>query len=281
MDHYELGNGWFSLKIVDNDSRMNINTAIAMANNNGNDDILRQALTLIGVDAAAHQEIISSLIDWWDQNNGVSNSGAENDYYKTLDPPYFAKNAPIDDLTELLLVKGITPEMYWGSGVSGHQLQVLNRDYSRVKHSKFEAPTYAIGFVDLFTPLSSGRININTASATVLQLIHEIDENCANAIISGPGGRIGPDGMDGTDDDGFRSVGDLARIPCFAAPPPAARAGQPPGPAGFDRFFTVRSLVFEVQVDAYVGNYHRKYIAVLRRNGPRDIQTLSFYWKTS
>jgi len=38
---------------------------------------------------------------------------------------------------------------------------------------------------------------------------------------------------------------------------------------------------FEVQVDAYIGNYHRKYIAMVRRNGPRDIQTLSFYWKTS
>ena len=44
--------------------------------------------------------------------------GAESDYYLSLSPPYVSKNGPIDDLSELLLVQGITPEMYWGSAGS-------------------------------------------------------------------------------------------------------------------------------------------------------------------
>ena len=31
-----------------------------------------------------------------------------------LNPPYFCKNGHIDDMSELLLIKGITPDIYWG-----------------------------------------------------------------------------------------------------------------------------------------------------------------------
>src|SRR5205085_6436086 len=78
--------------------------------------------------------------------------------------------------------------------------------------SMFDEPTYAVGLVDVFTPISSKLVNINTASATVLQVFPFIDEHWAQAIISGPGGRAGPDGTDGTADDmPFRAVGELQR----------------------------------------------------------------------
>ena len=113
-------------------------------------------------------------------------------------------------------------------------------------------------------------VNINTASAKVLQIFPEIDENIANAITTGPGGRAGPDGAEGTDDDTpFRSVQELARIP--GIPPNAV--------AAMSRYFTVRSLVFEATVQARIGNTTRTYIALLRRLSPRDIQIMSMYWK--
>jgi general secretion pathway protein K len=225
---------------------------------------------LIGVDAGDQSTIIDSILDWRDVDDSTHMSGTESDFYKTLQPPYWSKNGPIDDLSELLLVRGVTVPMYWGSGAAGH-LQVLNRPLS-ARRSHFEEPTYAIGLVDLFSALSSRQVNVNTASATVLQLVPEIDENIANAIISGPGGRAGPDGADGTEDDmPFRSPQEIGRIPGFANP---ALLGQ------ISRFFTVRSVIFEARVEAHFGNYHRQYVAVLRRNSPRDIHVLSFYWKT-
>ena len=272
LDHYELGAGWVSVKIVDNDRKFNINVA--------NEIILRQGLTLVGADAAAQATIIDSILDWRDPDNQTHMSGTESDFYKTLSPgnsplggPYVAKNGLIDDMSELLAVQGLMedPDIFWGSQAGSHvRLPVGNM---RSRQSRFEKPIYAVGLIDLFTALSSRQININTASATVLQLIPEIDENIANAIISGPGGRAGPDGADGTEDDTpFRSPQEIGRIPGFGNP---ALLGQ------IGRYFTVRSLVFEVQVNAHIGNYHRNYVAVLRRNGPRDIQVMSFYWKAS
>ncbi len=59
--------------------------------------------------------IISCIKDWQDTDNYESIHGAEDQYYTNLDYPYYTKNKPIDNLKELLLIKGITPEMYYGS----------------------------------------------------------------------------------------------------------------------------------------------------------------------
>src|SRR6185369_9556988 len=125
--------------------------------------------------------------------------------------------------------------------------------------------------VDLFTPVSGRLININTASATVLQLIPAIDANFAQAIISGPLGRNGFDQQEGTDDDApFRSVAEISRV---------LGGANPQALGDLTRYFTVRSLVFEVHVTVTAGPSHREYVAILRRNGPKDIQTLNLYWK--
>src|SRR5688572_20361607 len=179
LDNYQLGNATISVKIEDNDRKFNINVA--------DEIILRQAMTLIGMDASISSTIIDSILDWRDPDDDPHNSGTETDTYETFSPPYFAKNGPIDDLTELLLIRGVTPAMYWGSGAAGHAA-VLNRPAAQ---SNFEEPVYVIGLKDLFTPLSSRLVNINTTTATVLRVFPGIDDNIAQAIITG---RSGPDG---------------------------------------------------------------------------------------
>ncbi|BBB32975.1 general secretion pathway protein K [Thermotomaculum hydrothermale] len=59
--------------------------------------------------------IISSIQDWQDADNLENLHGAEDSYYTSLDYPYYTKNKPIENLKELLLIKGITPEMYYGT----------------------------------------------------------------------------------------------------------------------------------------------------------------------
>ena len=126
---------------------------------------------------------------------------------------------------------------------------------------------YPIGLVDLFTTLSSGQINLNTATATTLQLIPGLDPNIAQAIISA---RAGPDGADGTEDDTpFRNIGELARVP-----------GMNPNVVGqFSNYFTVRSTTFEIHVTAQIGELKREYVAVVRRWSPRDVPVLFMYWR--
>lgn len=62
--------------------------------------------------------ILNSIKDWLDKGDddaitGVS--GAESDYYENLDPPYACKNGPMDHLSELTLIKGVTRELVYGA----------------------------------------------------------------------------------------------------------------------------------------------------------------------
>ena len=117
-----LGHGKFSITITDTERKFNINLAL------GNDAVLQQAMILIGVDAAEIPTIIASVQDWIDRDDSMHVNGAESEYYQSLNPPYFAKNGPIDDLTELLFVKGVTPEIYWGPNSTNHPMQVFQTE---------------------------------------------------------------------------------------------------------------------------------------------------------
>jgi len=169
-------------------------------------------------------------------------------------------------LSELLLIKGISEEMYWGTSLEGGARRPsMMRTASRFAG---DAPTYPVGLVDLFVPVSGGRLNLNTASVTALQLVPYIDANAAAMILRL---RAGLDGVDGTDDDTpLRSVGDLAN-------------------AGLNRqaidlisrYCDVRSHTFEVQVDTEINGYRKKYLALLRRNNNNvnDFQLLWLSWE--
>jgi hypothetical protein len=44
------------------------------------------------------------------------------------------------------------------------------------------------------------------------------------------------------------------------------------------RYAAVRSFTFEVQVDVEMDQYKRRLVALLFRNGPRDVQILNMHW---
>ncbi|MGI8967224.1 MAG: general secretion pathway protein GspK, partial [Limisphaerales bacterium] len=112
LENNQLGSGTFSIKITDLERKVNVNSA--------NQDVLQRALTLIGVDAGSFPGIVDSILDWRDRDEDAHISGAESDYYKTVTPAYLCKNGWLDDLSELLLIRGITPEIYWGTSSTNH-----------------------------------------------------------------------------------------------------------------------------------------------------------------
>lgn len=59
-------------------------------------------------------EIADAILDWTDANDDTAN-GAESQYYLALDPPYHAKNQPVEFVEELLLVRGVTREWLYGN----------------------------------------------------------------------------------------------------------------------------------------------------------------------
>lgn len=260
LKHYQLNDSVsFALEIEDHDRRFNINIADEM--------VLKEALTkVIGVEEGTVADAIAhSVQDWIDPDDNPRVGGAESSYYQGLNPPVFCKNGPLDDISELLMVQGVTPAIYWGSKGASH-MQTVHQMNRNARQSRFEEVSYQYGMVDLFTTTSSRLVNINTAPAEVLRMFPGIDENIAQAIIAA---RNGPDQAQGTDDDGFPSPQAIAGIPGM----------NPAAAAQFARFFTVRSLVFDVKVDVDAGGMRRRYIGLLRRSGPRDFQVLNMYWQ--
>ena len=234
MQGFPLSGGTISLRIVDLERKFNLNLLVP--------EILNQALVLIGVEPLEAQPIVDAIQDWQDADDTPRANGAESDYYLTLDPPHAAKNGPFDDVAELLMVKGVTPQMFFGSTNAGAS---------------------AVGLRDLFTSVSGRFININTASAEVMQLIPDVDGDLARAIVMT---RAGQDGIEGNEDDQpFRSMGELANVPGMT--PQLAQM--------FASYFSTRSSTFEVTVDVKLGRQTRQYSAWLRRNGP-VLQTLKF-----
>lgn len=60
------------------------------------------------------EEIADAILDWLDEDDEPRTSGAEAEYYSTLDPPYAPANGVLTSLDELLMVRGVTPELLFG-----------------------------------------------------------------------------------------------------------------------------------------------------------------------
>jgi type II secretory pathway component PulK len=275
LQHYELGAGVVSVQITDLERKLNINRLAALGPAQaGGQDLLQRALMVLGVEATDTAVIVDSIRDWRDPDDHTGLSGAESDFYLAREHPHFAKNGPIDDLAELLLINGITPEIYWGPRWGAHQRQFIpTRSARRSPRDGLQA-TYSVGLVDLFTALSSGAVNINTAPIPVLQAALGVTDDIAADIIRF---RAGLDGVEGTDDDTPFQNTSMVAVPGMEAQPPNARAP-----------LTVISSHFEVVVDVRLGRSHRQCVAILGRGlpgapaalaGEGNVKVLQFSWR--
>ncbi len=59
-------------------------------------------------------DVADSILDWLDKDDEPREFGAEVDYYATLQPPYKPSNGPIESIEQLLLVRGMTPQILYG-----------------------------------------------------------------------------------------------------------------------------------------------------------------------
>ncbi|MBX3420575.1 MAG: general secretion pathway protein GspK [Pirellulaceae bacterium] len=59
-------------------------------------------------------DIADAILDWLDSDDEVRTSGAEADYYATLQPAYQPANGPLESIEQLLLVRGVTPQLLYG-----------------------------------------------------------------------------------------------------------------------------------------------------------------------
>jgi len=72
--------------------------------------------------------IADCIVDWVDGNSSPRSMGAEESDYAGLAQPYHCKNGPINSLEELLLVKGVTPQLLFGSDRNRNGVQDPGED---------------------------------------------------------------------------------------------------------------------------------------------------------
>ncbi|MBN9692954.1 MAG: general secretion pathway protein GspK [Verrucomicrobia bacterium] len=253
LQNVPVGEGFMTVHIEDTERLLNINREAR------NLPLLDLALSRAGADATDATLITGALTDWLDRDDfPQSANGAESEYYRGMDPPYVAKNGPIDDIRELLLIRGVTPEIFWGPD---HRTTELGSGRPESVGSDDPSSATPVGLVSIFGALSNGRVNINTTRREVIALLLGGDESLAGEVVKI---RAGPDGIDGTEDDQpARGSGEIPRLL------------GPAGP-GFQDRFTVQSSTFEVHVQASLGPAKRRFTALIRRAGARGYETLYF-----
>ena len=129
--------GEMDYQIVDEEGKVSVNRA--------DQKLLTSLLRNLELPPGANiDEVVDAILDWVDSDDVRRLNGAEDEYYLGLRIPYLPKNGPMGAPEELLLVKGITPELF----------ALLS---------------------EVLTVYGTGRVNVNTAPSAVLQAVFPND----------------------------------------------------------------------------------------------------------
>ncbi|MCX7717098.1 MAG: type II secretion system protein GspK [Candidatus Sumerlaeaceae bacterium] len=228
----QLGAGTYELEIIDEDSKININTANAR--------LLRAMMEFYGLESPESDDIANAIVDWRDADNRVTGSAAdlENEFYSQLlgqrirrdtlesDLIYRCPNEPFLTVEQLLDVCGMTPDLFYGFDPEAREAERLERrNRAAIGRSQRErrarrARREPLPMSEIVTVNGSGRINLNTASEEVLTIIlyaagnltnMDAAQTAAESIVNFRGGGRGKRAP--SPDDAFKSLADLQKVP--------------------------------------------------------------------
>jgi len=237
FNQHQVAGGWFSVTaplqesqpirhgLTDEERRLNLNTAPA--------EVLARLLEQVGglsegeaIDAGA------AIEDWRDEDDTQRASGAEDFYYGSLSNAYDCKDAPFEHVEELLLVRGISPEVY-------RRLEPY------------------------VTVYGSGLVNLNTASPEVVRALGISDEGVSGFMAF----RSGEDAQEQTGDDRQLAgvVGLEGELQAFVPKEDLAVLVA----LVKDQLLTSRSKTFRFRIDAEHGTpkSHVQAMCVMDRDG--------------
>jgi general secretion pathway protein K len=154
--------GICGMRVTGEAGKININSV--------SEAVLRKIMTNLGLQGEAKDIVVDSILDWRDPDDLFRINGAENDYYHSLKEPYDCKNGNLDSVEELLLVRGITPELYYGR-------KAVNKEGAEKKVEQ-------IGLKEIFSIYAQGeQIDINSASLPVLRVFLGVPLEVAQRMV--------------------------------------------------------------------------------------------------
>lgn len=165
--------------ISDEESRLNVNQAS-----------LQELIKLNGItpDAAA------AILDWRDGDNEVTPGGAEADYYASSQPPYLPRNGPFQTIRELLMVRGISREIFLGEDANQNGLLDPEEDdgdasfppdnHDGVLDAGWSGIITVDSAVQNKNAAGEDRVNVQTADEKSLASVRGISSDLAKAIVA-------------------------------------------------------------------------------------------------
>jgi len=129
---FEVDGGWLEAHLEDAQGRLNLNSLKGRVKRSEVDKALVDAGTASRFTPAQKRfirllqtldepllstgeavAITEAVMDWIDSDDSVTGfGGAESEYYQQLEPAYRAANRPFVSVTQLRLVRSVTPELY-------------------------------------------------------------------------------------------------------------------------------------------------------------------------
>jgi len=165
----------------DEESRLNVNNASAEELGKLN----AQTPT------AMTPDVVAAILDWRDEDNTVTPGGAESEFYLAMQPPYLARNGPLQTIRELLGVRGVTPELLFGQ--DQQQNGMLDQEQDGEQTTATVNDMSDLGWAGLLTTHSTmnnvsgagtDRVNVQSADQTALMAVKGISEDIAKAIVA-------------------------------------------------------------------------------------------------
>jgi type II secretory pathway component PulK len=141
-------------------------------------------------------ETAAAILDWRDSDSDLTVGGAESEYYLLLADPYECKNAPLETVEELLLIKYATRALLFGEDTNRNgTLDENENDADGSDPPDNRDGTLDGGVYDLVTVYSSGpnttstgsrRVNVNQARTSELTdvLRGSVGQDRLNSIVS-------------------------------------------------------------------------------------------------
>ncbi len=141
-----------SLQVIDASRKINVNKLVD-ENGVANERYRHLFKRFLSFDAfklgtEEIENILDAVTDWLDPNDDVTRFGAENSYYMSLEKPYRCRNGPMESIEEILLVRGVSPEIFYGTE---------------------DIP----GIAPFLTVYGDGKVNINTAHPVILRSLSD------------------------------------------------------------------------------------------------------------
>jgi general secretion pathway protein K len=144
---FEFPTGAAVVKLIPETAKLNVNQAPA--------EQLMNLLMALGTTPAQAQAITLGILDWRSGSPGGSFTEFDQ-YYLTLTPSFRARHASFQEIEELLLVRGVTRDLFYGSYIHDPQGNLVRRAGLRDCLSVYG---------------SSAMIDVNTAEPAVMQAI--------------------------------------------------------------------------------------------------------------